>query len=107
MAAGGRCGDAGRALPAALLLLLLLLLLGAAASPRSSSCHHRPPGRGEVRPGQAGRGQLRGWGWEEDGRGGKEGEAVPTAVLPAAGGVRRAPGRGSPRQEGRGAAAAD
>lgn len=103
MAAGGRCGAAGRALPAA--LLLLLLLLGAAASPRSSSCHHRPPGRGEVRPGREG--AAGGLGLGGGGRAGREGEAAPTAVLPAAGGVRRAPGRGSPRQEGRGAAAAD
>lgn len=100
MAAGGRCGAAGRALPAA----LLLLLLGAAASPRSSPCHHRPPGRGEVRPGREGAAGGLGLG---GGRAGREGEAAPTAVLPAAGGVRRAPGRGSPRQEGRGAAAAD
>lgn len=100
MAAGGRCGAAGRALPAA----LLLLLLGAAASPRASPCQHRPPGRGEVRPagfegGSSGSGVGR--------RAGAEGEVAPTAVLPAAGGVRGAPGRGSPRQEGRGAAAAD
>lgn len=70
MAAGGRCGAAGWALPAA----LLLLLLGAAASPRSSSCHHRPPGGGEVRPARLGRGgKLGGWGRrgrEENKRGG-------------------------------------